>query len=120
MAVAGIVEIEAGNHGTPIVQHGHQAALIEPRTRSGFGNVGNSQSVGRGLDHQSNVVERQCTGDVDQDLLSLLRKLPAVELAARQAIADAAVLSQIVGRYRPWPFREVGRRGHCDKAKLIA
>jgi hypothetical protein len=42
------------------------------------------------------MVEQQCTGYVDDDLLALLLELPPVGLAAWKALPDAAVMAQIV------------------------
>ena len=120
VAMPGIVQAEPRDERAPIFQHGNQPAVVQPITGRGLRYIRKAQTIGRRLNHQAVVIQREYAGNIDRHFLPVLAELPAVALAARQPLANAVVVTKVVGRGERCSSREI--RGRCNdyEAKIIA
>src|SRR6185312_17457086 len=100
LATARIVEVEAGEGRAPVLEHADEATAGERRRDQALERQSEADAVEGGADHQLRLAEGHRAVDIDLQRLAVLLERPAVENAAREAIADAGMPAQVGGRAR--------------------
>ncbi|MDR7194622.1 hypothetical protein J2W68_003370 [Luteimonas terrae] len=120
LPVTGEVEAQAGPGRAPVLQQRHHSSRVQRCTRERFGNEGDAEAVDRGGQHQVVVVETQGAGHVDGMVRTVSFELPAVALAAGQALPDAAVRQQCVRPLRTTRGGDIGLGRDGEEADIGA
>lgn len=118
--MAWIVKPQSRDRRRPVFEKRDQPPIVQHWLGRGFGHIGYSEPVGRGFEHQHRMIERHHPGNVDGEFLPVPFEFPAIELAARQALPDAAVLAKIIGRFRSAGFCNISRSSHRQKPEVFS
>ena len=100
----------AGEGRTPVGKNANKFSLGDVRLYMSFGEVGESEPLNCSFQKEPCAIEHKLPLDPDVDLSAILFELPHVEAATvgRQAKVEAVVAGQVLRRFRPLAFDEVG------------
>ena len=121
MPLLRVVEVVAGSHPAPVLQHPDQAPCRQVVGDIGLEGVGEPHSLQRGGEQEAAVVEDQRPVDPHLEGKAVLLELPRVEPARLPvAVPDTPMLRQVMGHARRLVAREIGRRRHHGRHDIGA
>src|SRR5258705_5159646 len=95
---AWVVKVHSCISGAPVLQHALQSFLRDIRLSQVLGNIGQSQSSERRVEHLKCAVEGDLPFDPYFQFATSFFKLPGIEAAVRlQAQIDAIMADQVLG-----------------------
>jgi hypothetical protein len=89
--------VEAGKRRAPVLEHADEAARGDRGFDVALEGQGQADAVEGGARHQLGLAEGERIVDIDLERPAALLELPAIEDAAREAIADAGVVAEVMG-----------------------
>src|SRR5687767_11204554 len=95
-----VVQEEAGERWTPILEHADQRSTLEVFGDAIFRDPRETRSVKRSLNHEINIIEQERAIDGDRERLVALVELPFVDTFAAVPEADAPMVQHVSRRRR--------------------
>ena len=90
-----VVQEEAGERWTPILEHADQRSTLEVFGDAILRDPREARSVERSLNHEIDIVEQKRASDGDRERLVALVELPFVDTFAAVPEADALVVQDV-------------------------
>ena len=111
-----VIKVKAGNLRAPFVQHRLQSPFRHRHCCILGVNVGQTEALFGGLDHQRHFADGERPVDFDFKLLAAAGEFPAIKTAIGKTNANAVVLLQFARAERRAMLCQILRRSHYDKA----